>query len=186
VQYRGACCNSLRLARHHSAAVQPRNPVAAHLVDWFYVTSFPSRLPPTGISYPRIQHRVLRIEKPTSFSTHLHYAPARRCCQALFPGWHRLQPVVWDSFSLWCGGTGFSLSRAPPGIRARRAPEPLPIAGSGWRRDRRSHRPGNRDSESHHLETIHARLINAAAERLTGSLRVRTSETSLPPPAPRK
>jgi len=28
------------LARHHSAAGQPGSPVAAHLVDWFYVTSF--------------------------------------------------------------------------------------------------------------------------------------------------
>jgi hypothetical protein len=38
--YRGACCkDTLRAARHDSAAGQRRKPVAALVVDWFYVTA---------------------------------------------------------------------------------------------------------------------------------------------------
>ena len=50
--YRGACCK-INLARHHSAAGQPGKPVAALLVDWFYVASSFStkKLPCRSINY---------------------------------------------------------------------------------------------------------------------------------------
>jgi len=38
--YRGACCKeALRKARHYSGAGQWRKPVAALVVDWFYVAA---------------------------------------------------------------------------------------------------------------------------------------------------
>jgi hypothetical protein len=83
-KYRGAWCKyELRVARHHSAAGQPRKPVAALFVDWFYVTSSFSKWAPS-----MRDHVLPFLKGPCGksshlrFSLHLQYAPVEAGCQA--------------------------------------------------------------------------------------------------------
>ena len=72
----------LRLARHHSAAGQPGNPVAAHLVDWFYVTSFTVGLPQMGHQVLLLlQHACARSGSYGLRSSHALY-PSSICTRA--------------------------------------------------------------------------------------------------------
>jgi hypothetical protein len=94
VQSTAAPVAKLRWARHHSAAGQPSNPVAAHLVDWFYVTSFfQEDYPQRGItdspsSDVLARRGSSRIEKHTSFSyppsiCHPRNAAVKHCFRTL-------------------------------------------------------------------------------------------------------
>ena len=120
-KYRGACCQ-MRSARHHSAAVQPRNPVAAPRVDWFYAASF-SRSSPQWAN-PLVIRRFSGSRSLLRSRLHLQYAP----------GSGRLSSALGMPFS----------PRAWPGIRARKAPGWRRVAGSVRHPDRRSRRRGSR------------------------------------------
>jgi len=81
----------LRLARHHSTAGQLREPVAAHLVDWFYATSFlQAGYPLWGIVLPfcsgREQSGHCGLGRQSALPIHIQYAPARPDCLEQFAG----------------------------------------------------------------------------------------------------